>query len=502
MQVLAHLLRGQALLANDGNERLAIDEFASVARIAADHQGGITDLQAAVALVRQAQLYTQLDEDDAAREALGRAQEFADRLEDAGALPALIALARAPLLMRALDVDRALEELASADRHLERLPGKLRAAFEYVRGELLRVRGDEELALATFCRAADLDATEPRLLRSLAAVQTNLGDHDAAVATIDRAWEHASDDSQRADLARLQAVALRRAGRLEAALERARQALARDVDDARSWLALGDAYQALDRLGPGATAYRRGWGRSGDDQRTAARALVGLTNVLIRSGDSRAALDVLDSPHTRERVARLARTYGAVSFNRAVALLQGGNEQGAIRALKAAAAAEHPAPQAADLAGQMMTRRSRDSSWLGFWFSDSDGGAVRRLVGTALLVLLTVTALATLADPGAVAWLGWVSPDGNHRLVPLLAIAALFLLPIVTKLKLGSVEIEQPQPAPADVPELQPTAPDDIVADMTAVAAKATEQLAGQGATKGRPVGDETPRFDRANPVS
>jgi tetratricopeptide (TPR) repeat protein len=348
-------------------------------------------------------------------------------------------------------------------------------------------------------RAAALDATEPDILRGLATVQIDLGDHDDAIATIEKAKE-ASDPTaavgHRADLERLHSIALRHTGRLESALERARQAVALDRADAQSWMTLGDSYQALDRLDQAAKAYRRGWDLSKDDQRTAAGCLVGLSRALILGGKYRAALEAFESARNARRVAGLAKTYGAVPFNRAVALLRSDDEGRALRELAAAAKAKHPVPQAAELAGRIGRRRAREGSWLGFWFLD--GGRTRRLAGTALLTLLAVTAVVTIADPAEVRGLWWVSADGNHRLVPLLAIAALLLLPIVTKLKVGGVEIEQPQPAVADVPELQPTSTDDIVGDLTTVVVKATQRLARAGASQGGPVRDHATGFDEA----
>jgi hypothetical protein len=225
--------------------------------------------------------------------------------------------------------------------------------------------------------------------------------------------------------------------------------------------------------------------------------LVGLSSALILAGKNRAALDALGFSHHGQRVTEIAKTYGAVSFNRAVALLRCGDEDRAMRELTAAANAEHPASEAAELAGRMMRRRAREASWLGFWFLDRDSGRARQLAGVALLALLTITTVVTIANPAKIGWLGWVSPDGNHRLVPLLAIAALFLLPMVTRLKFGSVEIEQPQPTVAAVPELLPISADDVIEELTAVVHETTRRLARAGAARGGPVGGGTAGLDQ-----
>lgn len=539
MRSFVHQMRGQIFLARGGGEQQAIDEFAQVAKVAAEAGDPVTDRAAAVALARTAQLHTTLDDIDAARTALDEAERFIARLQDPepSVLRLLVTMARVPMLLKSEGVDQALDELEKTDSHLELLSPELRAVVEYVRGELLRFQGDEEMALAALRQAAALDPTESSILSSLAAVQTDLGDYDAALATIaiaENVSDKQSKDHQRAhsrrgalrpmdqlqatfeaarqtatynpnedhdaDLSRLKSIVLRRMGRLEAALEAARQAVSRDPNDDQLWMTLGDAYQALDRLDPATKAYRRAWDLSQDDEHAAARSLVALTRGLILTGQHRVALDAFQSPDHGQRVARIARTYGAVSFNRAVALLRCDDEKQAIHELTAAAGAKYPVPQAADLAGRMARRRMRESSWFGFWFLDRDSGRARRVAGAALLVLLTVTLVVAIANPAEIGWLGWASPDGNHRLIPLVVITALLLLPIVTRLKFGSLEIEQPQPAVTDIPELHPTSADEVAEDrLNTVVHKVTRRVARAVPAQEMPVeSGDTSSFERA----
>jgi tetratricopeptide (TPR) repeat protein len=423
---------------------------------------------------------------DAARRAVEEAEELLAGSEAPGALRPLVALAWVPVLVHTDQAGRALAELTKAEPYLGSLSRDLQAVVAHVQAELLRLQADDEAALRAFARAAALDPTDSAVLRGVAELQTELGDHDASVETIDAALSHATDVADQCGLLRLRCLTLRRVGRLEAALESGRRAVALDADDAQNWLALGDVYQALDRLGPATNAYRRSWAQSRREQRIAAQAVVGLTRALILADQSRSALDVLNAPEDRDRIARLTRTYGAVSFNQAVAMLRCDDPLGARRALAAAARAEQPAPRAAQLADQLSQRLSRDNSWLGFWFLDERRGLTRRLVGGMLLLLLVLTTVLAVANPAEIGWLSWVSPTGNQRLAPLLVVAALLLLPLLTRLKLGAVEFEQPQPAVPDALELEPTTPDEVIVELaTTAVVRATRQLASSAAAQG-----------------
>jgi hypothetical protein len=91
-----------------------------------------------------------------------------------------------------------------------------------------------------------------------------------------------------------------------------------------------------------------------------------------------------------------------------------------------------------------------------------------------LLVIAGLFALVpVVVDPAGVGWLTWVASGDVRPLDPLVVIAILFLLPVVTKLKVGGVEIEQPAAATPDLVSLQAVSWDAVKRKVQSIQASA-----------------------------
>jgi tetratricopeptide (TPR) repeat protein len=464
-QPLLHRLRAQ-LLERLGDRPAAVAELGRVAAAVGTASPRTVHHVAALALVQAACLLVADDDDEAAASALGEARQHlvASRTPD-GAPAVLVLLWEALLAAREGRTDAALEAVHAARRQLDRLPVALRAAVDLAEAQLHRLSGDDEQALAVL-RVSAAGAPTAELLGLLAEVQLSLGDADAAVASATRALE--LDGTRAGELLRQRSVARLAAGLPEWALEDARAALAVD-DGAATRLTLARVYEELGRLPQAGAAYRRAVGAAREDA-TAARALVGLSRVLLLQGQVGEVLSVLDSGAGR----RLGHTWGAVAYNRGVALLRAGRRAEAVDELRRAARAEHPVAGADGIADRVSAAVVRAGSYVGYWFTAA--GPHRRAGGAVLVVLLVAAAGLAVADPAQVGWLRWASADASARLVPLLALTALLLAPVVTRLKVGAVEVEQPAPAAVELPDLEPSEPEDVVAAMTAAVRRAVEQ--------------------------
>jgi tetratricopeptide (TPR) repeat protein len=483
-QVLVHYLRGETLLrpGDSDTQGRAVDEFTEVARIAAAHPAPLTSMQAAISLARKAQVLIGLDELPHAQTALDDAESQFGSIP-AGSQPlvrTLLSLTRAVLCAREDDLQSALQQADQAETGADALPAELQYVVHYLKGALLRLANDPEGALRALQTAA-AGSVDADVLFSLAEVQAALGDHDDALGTLDRIDNSKLEPVEQAKWRRLRSIVLRRLGRFEGALIEGREALAIDPD-AASCEVLAAAYEALGRLDQAATTYQRAWTQSRSDERTAARSIVGLSRVLVLAGRNREALDALDSPTDRARIRQLSLTYGAIPFNRAVALLRCKQEERARHELQAARTAKRPAAEAADISSRLSLRQRNENSYLGFWFMDGAAGWPRRVTGVVLLILIAGTTFLIVADPATVSWLSWTGSEITGRLVPLLIVTGLFLLPIATRLKLGSVEIEQPAPTAPDLPDLQPMSDDELLTQIDSMLSVATRRIS-TGAT-------------------
>ena len=174
--------------------------------------------------------------------------------------------------------------------------------------------------------------------------------------------------------------------------------------------------------------------------------------MLILADRPQAAVDELEHPEHGARTARVAHAYGAVDYNHAVALLRVGSEQAAADRLRAASApsTRWRRPAASPRAGRPASPRGIVA---GFLVRRPGGRQGRAAAGSALL-LVGVAAAGGSRLPTPDECPGWpgVSTDWTARVVPLLIVAALLLLPTVSRLSLGGVEVQNPEPAPAGCP--------------------------------------------------
>ena len=109
-------------------------------------------------------------------------------------------------------------------------------------------------------------------------------------------------------------------------------------------------------------------------------------------------------------------------------------------------------------------------SWLGFWFGTGVSPG-RVVLGIVLMVLATVTLGLVVVDAGRIGVLGWVATDTARLLAPLVVVVVLFLLPVLTKIKVGDVELEQPAAATPRDAELRTVNWEAIERQVTSVAA-------------------------------
>jgi tetratricopeptide (TPR) repeat protein len=402
-----------------------------------------------------------LGRDDLVRAAdvLDEAEKIAAELGDGNIALIQISAAKAVLHMKR-------GEYAEADRALARVPPEglpvgLAFAFDFLRGKNCQLAGPEEAenALRWLGSAASRRPGDVDTLSALGSVQLDLEDPAAALPWLAKALALTSDTTDRMHMLRESAAAHRMLGHLEAALQTAREALALDPGEPRNWLSLGAAQLELGRHDAATGAFRRGWRihQPQPDDAVATQLALGLTAALIDGDHAAEALRVLDSPRAR----RLARQESQIELNRAVALLRLNRRDEAVAALRRSG---RKGP-----ADKLASADAEQKSWLGFWF----GGAAswpRRMLGVVLIVLAGATLVPVVVDAGRVGWLPWLATDNTRLLAPFVLVIVLFLLPVLTRIKVGDVELEQPAAAtPGDV-ELQAANWDAIERKITSLA--------------------------------
>jgi tetratricopeptide (TPR) repeat protein len=101
----------------------------------------------------------------------------------------IVDMAAADLRLRGGAVSAARSRLDDAVANAAYLPDELAATVHYLRGEVLRLSGEDEAALAALERASALDPTDIPTLLALAENLLAVGDVDRAVEVLDRVVE-------------------------------------------------------------------------------------------------------------------------------------------------------------------------------------------------------------------------------------------------------------------------------------------------------------------------
>jgi tetratricopeptide (TPR) repeat protein len=476
-RVLYRSLRAGALRAAERLDE-AIRELEAVEAEAQQATSPLSMTLHAQALAQKALLLVQQNDDTGAERAVAEAEDLVDALP-AGGMAALVTRLARGVLHLCREEHREADTALAAVGPLDALPASVSFVVDYLRGMNWRFAGSEaaEDALRWLASAVRRKPDDADALSALGEVHLMLEDPVAAVGLFERALPLVGDASQKAAVLRDKAGAECKLGRLETAVETARQATTLEPHEARNWLSLGATQLDLGRYRAAAIAFRRGWRmRPRPPDHVATQLVLGLTKALLDSKEGAAeALQVLDEPEA----SRLAEKEPLIERNRAVALLQQERRREAIDALRRSGRTEI----ADDLAAALTQRRS----WLGFWF----GGEVpvsRRVLGALLLLAALVALVPVVVNPTQAQWLGWIA-DGNVRpIAPVVVVLLLFLLPLMTRIKLGNFELEQPTATAPTVTDVHAASWDAVERTiekslkMAAVQARVTGALSGTGA--------------------
>jgi len=445
-RVMYHYCRAAALR-QAGRRLEAIEEFESVEALSAETTSQVSATVRAQALAEKAILLLTSQKITEADKAVTKAEAAVADLPSNG-LPALLThLARGLLHMSRGEHNDADEALAAADAIAGTLPDQTGFSFavEYLRGVnwMVAGAGAEEDALYWLTKAVDHRPADPDALEALGRVYLALDDPAKALDAFVTAVAGTSDPGPIASLLRDKATAQRQLGHLEAAVDTSREATTREPAEPRNWLSLGASQLELGRNNAAVSAFRRGWRlRPWPPDEIAAQLVLGLTKALLDDDRADDALDVLNEAKARQ----LARAEPLIELNHAVALLRLQRDDDAVEALKRA---NRPAT-----ANQVKASHSGRESWVGFWFG-SHTSVARRIAGALLVIAALLALFPAIVNPEEASWLGWTATGNVRPLVPLAAIGLLFLLPVVTGIKFGNVEIDLPVPATPTVIDLQ-----------------------------------------------
>lgn len=425
----------------------ALADLAELTELATGSDGpsDIARLLSAQASALRALVLLRCDRLDEVAQELELARQAAAGLPEHGLHNALRAQAEGILHLRQGRHAEADAGLAEASRLLE-LAGidDLGYVVDYLRGVNAMLQDDrEEDALRWLRKAAASQPEDSDVLEALGDVLLQLEDPQGAFNAYEAALASASGDARRASLLLDRAIALRKLGRLDAGLEAARASLDLVPDQHRAWLVLATLHEAAGRTDATVAAFKRGLALS-DGGATRIRLLVGLSHTYLTAGRPRDAIALLSAPQSRS----LAREEGLIAYNLGVAYFEVGELDHAAAQFEAAARASAPRADAAELAVRVRRSKASQASWMGFWFVGQ--GPARRATGTLLLGLGVLALAVALVDTTRVSWLRWMATSGPRTLAPLVVVAVLYLLPVVTKLKIGDVELEQPVSASAE----------------------------------------------------
>jgi tetratricopeptide (TPR) repeat protein len=472
-----------AALRQAGRQAEAAAEFTAVETEAPEAASRLTATIRAQASAELAVLLVRLDDVAGAERAVARAEARLAGLPRHSGATLLARLARGVLHMKRGEHVEADTALAGAAAVADALPPGTSVAFaiDYLRGVNGAVAGDDaaEDARRWLASAVRRQPDDPDAREALGQVYLTLDEPAAALACFAHALAVTTETRATTSLLRDKATAQRRLGHLEASVETAREAATLDPEDARNWLSLGASQLELGRDDAASIAFRRGLRlRPWPPDRVATQLLLGLSKALLDADRPGDALEALATPLAR----RLAETERLIELNRSVALLRLGRDDDAVPALTRAGRAE--------TADRLRAALARRDSWLGFWFG-AGVSAGRRRLGGLLLAAAAVAMVLVVVDPERAGWLGWMATGNVRPLVPVAVVALLFLLPVVTRIRLGDVEIEQPAAAAPSMAEVQAVSWDAVDRKVTSIAT--VRIAAGSAGALPEPGGVELP---------
>jgi tetratricopeptide (TPR) repeat protein len=378
----------------------------------------------------------------AAREAVARS--LADwRADDPPLIRFLPLFVEALITLREEHWQKGLEQLRALD--LKDLPVQFAASAHALGGVAYYRIGELEGARRELRTAVDLKPDRGSLLL-LGQVELVLEDPASARDLLLRATQ----DFEGADAEVL--AFLSHAERLlhhdTKAIERAREAIAADDQDATAHLALGAALASAGRWRPALLALEQGL--RVDPPRSIHQQLwLNRLVVLARLDRYEEVATAASSPPELDEAAS-----ALLAECHAGALDRLGRRAEAISVLRRASGN----PQLSSAMRRVLAQADgvgvRHDSWLGFWFGPGTSGA-RKVIGAALVIVAVIGGLALAINPDRVGWLSWRA-SGAEAALSVGIVAVLFLIPLATSLKVAGVEIEVPA---APEPVLDPIDP-------------------------------------------
>ncbi len=378
----------------------------------------------------------------AAREAVARskAKWHADDPPLIRFLPPLV---EALIALREETWHEALERLRALD--LKNLPGQFAASAHALAGVAYCRIGELEGARRELRTAVDLKPDRGSLLL-LGQVELALEDPASARDLL----LHATQDfgGPDADVLAFLSHAERLLHHDTTAIERAREAIAADDEDATAQLALGAALASAGRRKPALLALDQGLRL---DPPSRVRQQLWLNRLVVLARLDRYAEVVMAAsspPELDEAASALLAECHAGALDRL------GRRPDAISVLRRASGNPQLSSAMRRVLAQADDVGLRHDSWLGFWFGRGTSGA-RRVIGAALVIVAVIGALALAINPARVGWLSWRASGADAALLVGI-VAVLFLIPLATSLKVAGVEIEVPA---APEPVLDPIDP-------------------------------------------
>ncbi len=357
--------------------------------------------------------------------------------------------------------------------HGEYTIAKLALSAWLIRAAILADAERHDEALQAWREVQQRDPDNVDAMTGEATALLELEDPERALQTATTAIGLATSDADRLRLRKLCGRSLNASGDHNGAASAFREAIHLAPDDSPVWIALADSYRQDRRYRAAASAYQMAWECRVAKQDALAIAL-GLSATLLGDTKPGAALDFLtDNQQSLPEDSR-------VEFNRGIALYQLDKTRDAIVAFERAGRLQPRLPEAAQNARALRGVRIQADNWVDFWFGPGKPPG-RRLAGSFLVAVFIAMLVVAVAEPSRVAWLSWMATEREWPTIalPLAVVGVLLVLPTVTHLKVGPVELERtPSIAPTHVETLPPKAA--TVAQVMEMASRAIES----GATR------------------